>query len=344
MKNNKYLSLWLMFFYLLPTLSGIFGENTFAQIGKVDRENSSDLFLESGLKTENIAKRFGKGPRIRELGSNIYSISELTFRQSRIYVGAKRGLFVTDDDGQTWTKMAIDKESKAVFAVVVNPADDNILFAGNREGLWKSEDGGKVWSRVNIGLPAGCVPLSIAFSAYSPNDAYMGSSHHGVFRSFDGGNSWVPAGAGLPEAIGGNRITPVKSLLVDPNNGDVAYVATELSGIYKTTDGGKTWQAINVGLPQLFMRRTYPPRLAVSLDDPSIIYATIGRSVHSHLVRTYMYRSANMGKSWQIVETEFPPNITVLSLRVDPTDSSIVYVRSMQGDFRVSTKASLTNK
>lgn len=276
-------------------------------------------------------------PHMDAFSEPVYHASTHPFDPARMFVGTRHGLFLSDDAGQTWSEVRLGGESKTVYTIASSPADYRVLLAGTRDGLMKSDDGGNQWVPITAGLPAGHVPLSISICAYAPDDVYMGTSRHGVFRSVDGGSSWEAARQGLPTAAGGTRMAPIRSLVVDPANAEVAYAGTELSGFFKTTNGGQTWQAINAGLPQLILRRTYPPRLAISPEDSSVIYAAIGRAVHSQLVRTFLYRSTNGGQSWQLVDMRFPPNITVLSLEVDATDQGIVFVRSLEGDFRVET-------
>lgn len=347
MRYRRFLSLGGPFFPLGLVLYGLLAAPGVEQIGMSRADESTSGFASgSAPEATHSPERLASGLRIEALeealATRVYTVG--IWRSSRLYVGTENGLFVSDDQGQTWMELAINHESKAVFAVAVSPEVAQTLFVGTSRGLWKTEDGGRLWARIKAGLPTEYVALAMTFCAYAPRHAYLGTARHGVFRSFDGGNSWVPASAGLPGTLGGGDIAPVWSLLADPHNGEVAYIGTEVSGIYKTTDGGKTWQAINAGLPEVPIRRTYPPRLAISLADSSVLYAAIGNPIHSHLVRTALYRSTNGGASWHVIDTDLPSNLTVHSLEIDAADASTVYVRARQGEFAVSSQEALRRK
>jgi photosystem II stability/assembly factor-like uncharacterized protein len=312
-------------------------EPSLAQLGRHDRQDSFARDKEGQTRRGAVAMQHTATLRLEGLGTSVHTVTAHPFRHSTLYAGTSKGLLVSEDAGQSWSEALPGPTAQAVFAVAVHPANDQVLFVGTRDGLWKTEDAGNQWSKVTVGLPDRHVTLAMAFCAYAPYHAYLGTARHGVFHSVDGGHSWVPASQGLPAAPGDGHIMPVRSLLVDPANGEVAYVGSEMAGVFKTTDGGQTWQAINSGLPQLITRRTYPPQLAVSLEDPSILYVAVGRAEHSHLVRTALYRSTDGGQSWHLVDLRFPANITVLAVEVDPTDASTVAVRSTQGDFRITS-------
>lgn len=307
-----------------------------AQLGQHDRQDLFARDKDRQTRPGSVAMQRTTTLRPEALGTSVYTVTAHPFRHSTLYAGTSQGLLVSDDAGQSWEALPAPT-TQAALAIAVHPANDQVLFVGTHDGLWRTEDAGNRWSKVTVGLPDRHVTLAMAFCVYAPHHAYLGTARHGVFHSVDGGHSWVPASQGLPAAPGDGHIMPVRSLLVDPANGEVAYVGSELAGVFKTTDGGQTWQAINSGLPQLITRRTYPPPLAVSLDDPSILYVAVGRAVHSHLLRTALYRSTNGGQSWHLVDVRFPANITVLAVEVDPTDASTVSVRSTQGDFRITS-------
>lgn len=283
------------------------------------------------------ASPLASNPRLEEFGTEVYAILEPQAQPSIIYVGTQRGLFVSDNAGQSWTELLIGNASRAALTVVAHPRDGQILFVGTREGLWQTIDGGKAWSRVTVGLPSGHIPLAVAFCRNTPRDVYLGTARHGIWRSFDGGASWVPASGGLPEARSGNGTVGITSLLADPEDADVAYAGTRLSGLFKTTDGGRSWRVMEGGLPRFSWRPTYPPRLAVSTQNSSILVAAIGRAMHAHLVRTTLYRSLDAGNSWQVMEVPLPANITILSLRLDTTDDTVLYIRSRWRDFMVTS-------
>jgi len=190
------------------------------------------------------------------------------------------------------------------------------LFAGTRRGLLVSDDGGERWRRVPA-LPDGLIPLAIEAAPSNPKVVYVGTARHGVYRSDDGGRSWKSASAGLPPAIGAAPYTSVRQLVVHPNDSRIVYLGSEAHGIYKTTDGGETWRAVNEGLP---WRSAYPvrsPLLAISPENPEVIYALIRRRLDSARVENALYKSATGGRFWREL-TGLSAQLIFRELSVDP--------------------------
>jgi hypothetical protein len=155
--------------------------------------------------------------------------------------------------------------------------------------------------QAGTGIPDSAVILTTATAPGNAQVMYVGTVKHGVFRSVDGGQSFQAVNRGLPPAIGTAPVTPIEHLAVDPRTAEIAYVATEVDGIYKTTDGGHTWRAVNNGLPGRFQYRTYQPLLAIDSSRPNTVYAVIGYPVHSHLVRNRVYKSTDGGRHWYAI-------------------------------------------
>ena len=134
------------------------------------------------------------------------------------------------------------------------PGDPNTYYFGaTGGGVWKSTDGAMTWNPVFDSEPVGAIG-SIAVAQSDPNVVYVGTgeacirgniSHgDGVYKSVDGGKTWKNVGLHDTRAIG--------KVIVDPNNADVVYVAAlghvygpnSERGIFRTTDGGKTWDKV----------------------------------------------------------------------------------------------------
>ena len=101
-----------------------------------------------------------------------------------------------------------------------------------------------------------------------------------------------------------------------PSNAQTLYVTTTDAGVFRSTDGGGTWQPASGGLPE-----TYLPGLAVDPNDPLVAYA--GGSV--------VYKTSDGGASW-VQAGSLPPSL-VNSIAVDPSDSQVVYAGSYMGVF-----------
>lgn len=176
-----------------------------------------------------------------------------------------------------------------VVPVVVDPVNPNNLYAGTflaisdwafpteptlPNGVFKSNNGGATWVHSSTGLPRVGGPasshwdvLSIAINPANPDTLYataidFSGTHTGrVYRSSDAGASWIQADSGIAGA-------DVRALLVDPNDptGNTVYAgaggaAANPGGVYRTTDGGLTWNSYSIGLlADAALALAIPPR------------------------------------------------------------------------------------
>jgi hypothetical protein len=255
----------------------------------------------------------------------------------RFYAATEAGLFISQDAGEHWTKIdlpvfnAASEQQEASDAVLAVARVDGKLFAGTRRGLLVSRDEGQSWEVVSGGLTPEVVPLAIVVAASDSPVIYLGTARQGIFRSQDEGEHWRAINRGLPPAVGAAPVTPVSHLVIDPTESDTAYVATEVSGIYKTHNGGRSWRAVNDGLPGRSPYRTYPPLLAVHPQKSSVLYAVVGYPVHSHKIENKLYKSTDRAEHWEYVAT-LPDNVIFRSLafsRENPNRLLIGYAKGV---------------
>jgi len=169
-------------------------------------------------------------------------------------------------------------------------------------GLWKTTSAGTVWKPVFDDVKDECAIGSIAVAQSNPDVVYAGSGEisggspgNGVYRSSDAGKSWSKVG------LEGTNTIP--SLLVDPKNENVVIAAamgspseaSDKRGVYRSTDGGKTWtKTLNVSTTSGFQH------LAWAYDNPSVMLATSS-------VRFYGLRPETPGaKSGEKKPTPYP--------------------------------------
>jgi photosystem II stability/assembly factor-like uncharacterized protein len=153
---------------------------------------------------------------------------------SRLFAGVNGGVLRSSDGGGTWFAASFGSPPPLVTALAVSPnfeQDGVVLAATAEDGLYSSTDRGTIWTPWNFGL----IDLNAYSLALSPDfardqTAYIGTET-GVFRSTNGGRAWRV----LPFPIDS---APVLSLAVTPN---VVLAGTESSGLYRSTDRGKTW-------------------------------------------------------------------------------------------------------
>ncbi len=165
----------------------------------------------------------------------------------------------------------------AIDAVDANP---DILYVGAATGgVWKSVNGGVTWAPLTDSLPAASTG-AIAIHQPNPDVVWIGTGERnrrnsagvgtGVYRTLDGGKTWAPMGLAETGAI--------DAILIDPRDADVVYVGalgntwkdSEDRGVYKTTDGGKTWRKIlyvnpRTGAGDMVMDPSNPDHLIVGM-------------------------------------------------------------------------------
>ncbi len=170
--------------------------------------------------------------------------------------------------------------SGRVGAIDAVDADPDILYVGAATGgLWKSVDGGVTWKPLTDSLPAASIG-AIAIYQPSPDLVWIGTGERnlrnssgvgtGVYKSLDAGKTWTRMGLETSGAI--------DAILIDPTNPDVVYVGalgntwadSEDRGVYKTTDGGKTWHKIlyvneRTGAGDMVMDPANPRHLIVGM-------------------------------------------------------------------------------
>jgi len=284
---------------------------------------------EGGLKPRTAAQLGGTVPRLP--GERPHAVAQARSGTKRVYAATATGLLVSEDGGRRWDPLRLPPAADVeVLAMAVDPQDERRLYVGGLGGLWKSPDAGATWTPIH--LPTRSVPRALAVAATTPAVLYVGTDQEGVFRSPDGGVSWVPAGRGLPEAPAGGRPASIRSLAVHPTNPDLAYAATELHGLYRTTDAGVVWVPINKGLGPFPLRwRTGGPRLLLDPLDPKRLLAFVIRPVHSHRLQTRLFQSADGGEHWLPLEFELPNEEQGVALAVDPVDPKGVLLFTTRG-------------
>lgn len=172
--------------------------------------------------------------------------------------------------------------SGRIGAIDAVDADPNVIYVGaSTGGLWKSTSGGTTWTPLTDSLPAYSIGAVAVYQA-APDVVWIGTGERnrrnsagvgtGVYRSLDGGKTWRHAGLDSTGAI--------DAILLHPSNPDVAYVGalgntwTESPhrGVYKTSDGGKTWRKIlyvneTTGAGDLVMDPSNPNHLIAAMWD-----------------------------------------------------------------------------
>ncbi|MBI4886233.1 MAG: hypothetical protein HY824_04005 [Acidobacteria bacterium] len=245
-----------------------------------------------------------------------------------VFAGGTSGVYKSVDRGRSWRWLrsgfpAVNRFSWSapVGALAMDPADPDVLYAGigtPRQGIgkqgaiYRSADGGDTWAIVNApgSLPADALVTSLIVHPSNRTPApgasattLYATSQYGFFISRDGGVTWTASNGGLPH-------TNVARVALSRNHPDVLYLTLRTplrepwrGGVYRSTDGGRTWSARNRGLQQTpgasdTLTSNYR-ELAVHPDDPLIAY--VGSTDY---VTPTLYKTTDGGESWTAVVTK----------------------------------------
>lgn len=307
----------------------------------------------------------------------------------RIYAGyATGGVWKTDDNGATWQPVFERMASTSIGDIAVAPSNPDIVWVGTGEsnifrasmagtGIYRSSDAGRTWE--HQGLTDSQTIARIVVHPSNPQIVYVAASGHewtdndtrGVFKTVDGGRTWT-------RILNRSPRTGAIDLVMDPLDPNTLYAAmwqrirrkwsdprvepgyTE-SGIFKTTDAGRTWTPLSNGLPEARFRGRIG--LSIARSNPKVVYAFIdnyeegrpaepgerdayGRPINNGRIKAAeVYRSDDAGGTWR--KTSETNNFMIShsgtygwvfgQIRVDPADENTIYTLGL--DLNVSRDA-----
>ena len=267
-------------------------------------------------------------------------------RETYYFGACGGGVWKTTDGGQSWRNVSDGFFGGSIGAVAVSEWDPNVVYVGGGEktvrgnvshgdGAWRSTDAGKTWCR--IGLEDTRHITRIRIHPRDPDRAWAAALGHlwgpnrerGVFRTDDGGRTWENVLFVDPHA-------GCVDLALDPTNPRVLYASFwrvrrtpyslesggDGSSIWKTTDGGDTWEEIgrNPGLPR---GTTGISGISVSASNPDNVYAIVEAADGG------VFRSRDGGATWRATnaERELRQRAWYYSrIYADPAEEDVVYV------------------
>ena len=220
-------------------------------------------------------------------------------------------------------------------AVTGIPEKPNLFYFGaTGGGVWKTEDGGRTWSNISDGFFGGSVG-SIEVSKSDPNVIYVGggektvrgnvSSGYGVWKSTDAGRTWKKAGLPKSRHIPRIRIHPADHNIVYAAVLGNIYKPAQDRGVYKSTDGGKSWRKVLFANDQ-----SGAVDLAMDPNNPRILYASTWRvqrtpySLSSGGQGSALWKSTDAGETWDEISRNegFPKDtLGIIGITVSPKNS-----------------------
>jgi photosystem II stability/assembly factor-like uncharacterized protein len=302
------------------------------------------------------------GLRFREIGpavmgGRIDDVEVAPNDPRTIYVATAAGGILKSTNGGTSWSFVFDKESvSSIGDIAITPTNPSIIWAGSGEannrqssswgnGIYKSMDAGKTWKK--MGLDGTMHIARIVVNPRDPNVVYVAAtgnlwaanSERGVYRTMDGGKTWQ-------QVLKVNDDTGATDIAIDPESPTILYAAMyqrrrtvfgfngsgEGSALYKTIDGGDTWQKITKGMPY-DVENAPTPRpdgltetgrnaIVVYPKDPNIVYALVEHANGG------IYRSTDKGETWTRMSdiTQNPRPMYFSQIRVDPNNDQRLWV------------------
>ncbi len=310
------------------------------------------------------------GPAVQ--GARILDIEVPEGEPYTFYVAyATSGLWRTENNGTTFQSLFDEGGTPAIGDFAIAPSDPEILWIGTGtaasgrltikgDGIYKSTDKGETWN--HMGLEKTRHIGRIAIHPQIPDIVYVAAlgyhfsfnKERGLFKTTDGGATWENV-LFISEKIG------VVDVAIDPKNPDTVYAASydkwrlpwhfeesgPETGIYKSTDAGKTWKKLTQGLPAGKLGRI---GLAIYPKNPNILYAHIengnlrlpteeetkrakerGTEPQEQRVGGEVYRSEDGGETWKKMNADkddLGGGKWYGEIRVDPNDDKVVYAMS----------------
>lgn len=269
-----------------------------------------------------------------------------------IYIGTAGGGVWKSSDGGVIFKPIFDKYNQSIGAVAIDPKKPEVVWAGTGEvwtrnsvsygdGIYKTEDGGQNWTK--MGLEKSERISSIKIDPTNTNTMYVGamgalwgnSADRGVYKTTDGGKTWE-------KILYVDETTGCSDLTMDPKNPSILYAAFWefrrtaysfssgglKSALYKSTDAGKTWQKIHNGFPAGKLGRI---AVAVAPSNSNILYAVIESEKPEN---KGLYRSDDAGQNWKFLNGDFALTVRPFyfsRIVIDPKNPDIICKAGLQG-------------
>ncbi|MEN2282139.1 hypothetical protein AAGF08_08365 [Algoriphagus sp. SE2] len=308
-RSLKVLISILMFFIFLST-------ETYAQQPTSPLEASFKTYQKMKEETTFKLNWVALGPTVNSARADIVQVDETN--PGTMYAGfGSGGIWKTTNHGVTWNSIFEEQSSIGIGDMEIAPSDPNILYLGTGEnlkkprnftlpgtGMFRSDDAGETWR--HIGLEDSWAISEIEIHPTNPDIVFVAVLGHlwsknenrGLYRTMDGGKTWE-------QVLYKDEMTGANEVQISPTDPQVMYaslwevypgISGENSGVYRSNDGGNTWELCTNGLPS-------GPNigrigLTVSKTNPDKAYALIDNLNNARNEAAELYKTIDGGLNW----------------------------------------------
>ena len=280
-------------------------------------------------------------------GGRVNGVSGVPGQPNTFYFGSVGGgVWKSSNSGRTWTPIFDSQPVGSIGAIAVAPSSPNMVYVGTGEadmrsqisygnGMYKSVDAGKTWQ--HIGLDNTRQIGRVIVDPKNPDTVFVAALGHvyganpdrGIFRSKDGGKSWQ-------KVLFKNENVGAIDVAFDPNNSQIIYAVLWNTrrppwsiyppsygaggGIFKSTDGGNTWNELKNGVPVEGQGRI---GISVAPTNSKRIYAIVDAKAGG------IYRSDDAGANWMLISNDkriWGRGWYFCKVTTDPKNPDTVYV------------------
>lgn len=309
------------------------------QPATIVKEESKDILqtsLFNNLKFRSVGPAITSG-RIADIAVNPQNHHEY-------YVAAASGgVWKTVNSGVTYEPIFDGENAFSIGCLAIDPSNSNVVWVGTGEnnnqrvvgygdGIYKSEDGGKSWK--NMGLKNSEHIGRIAIDPKNSNIVYVAAygplwnsgGERGIYKTIDGGATWV-------KVLNVSDHTGFNEVMLDPRYPNIVYAAAHQrqrkvftyigggpeSALYKSIDGGTTWNKLTKGIPTGDLGRI---GINYSPVNPDVLYAVIEAGEG----KGGTYKSTDRGASWEKQSSYFSSGNYYNKIFCDPKDVNKIFV------------------
>jgi photosystem II stability/assembly factor-like uncharacterized protein len=317
------------------------------------RRNSTVAMQALGIDTTMLSRLTFRGIGPANMMGRATDVEGVPGNPNILYVGtAASGVWKTSNAGTTWKPLFESQPTLSIGDLSLEPGNPDVIYVGTGEanvrnsvsfgrGVYKSTDGGTTWRFLGLGDTRHIARVMV--SPADPRTVFVCAVGHiggpnaerGVFVSRDAGETWT-------KSLFVDDRHGCGDLDVDPQNPNIVYATmwhfdrkqwtftsgSEQSGIFKSVDGGRTWNKLKGGLPTLLGR----VGVKVAASNPATVYAI------AEAREGYVWRSDDYGTTWRMTSNNAATlcrGFYYADLRVDPVNPERLYSIACQFSFSI---------